>query len=146
MVNYNAMNAMAVNHQTVRPRPHEHRCAGGRNLRILLGLLCLFVGGVVLLDRAGIGRQHLPEQLWPFVLITMGFVHLFDAPADAWQRRSRRPGIWLVIIGCWGAVNEFHLFGFDDETSWPLLVIAAGTIMIWRALDPPIAPHADAGE
>lgn len=113
---------------------------------IALGLLLIFVGVIILLDRGDIGRRHLPEQLWPFLIVTIGLVRLLGSPADASRRRSRRAGLWLVIVGCWGAINEFHLFDLDYDTSWPLLIVAAGVMTIWRALDPPLAARAGGRE
>jgi cell wall-active antibiotic response 4TMS protein YvqF len=45
-----------------------------------------------------------------------------------------------VFVGCWALANEFALFGFDYGTSWPLVVIGAGVLVVWRALDPVTRP------
>jgi hypothetical protein len=107
-------------------------------VQITVGLVSMFVGAVVLLDREGVARAYLPQQLWPFVLIIAGVVRLTAPAPDAGHRCSRRPGLGFLIVGCWGAINELHAFGFDYDTSWPLLVIAAGMVIIWRAFD--VAP------
>jgi hypothetical protein len=41
----------------------------------------------------------------------------------------------LTAVGVWGLISEARLFGFDYSTSWPLLIIAAGMIMVWRAFE-----------
>ena len=112
------------------PSPAAPAPASGRT-QTAVGLVFVFVGVVVLLDRSGIVRHYLPEQLWPFVLIIAGALRLTAPAPDDRRRRSRRPGLGWLIVGCWGAINEFRAFGFDYDTSWPLLVIA-----IWHALDP----------
>ncbi len=32
---------------------------------------------------------------------------------------------------------EMHLFGLDYGTSWPLMVVGAGLLIVWRAYDGP---------
>jgi hypothetical protein len=45
-----------------------------------------------------------------------------------------------VLIGNWALISEWHLFGFTYGTSWPLLLIASGAMMVWRALETRAAP------
>ena len=46
-----------------------------------------------------------------------------------------RSGVWLILVGLWGLVNEWRLFGLTYGTSWPLLVMASGAMMVWRSFD-----------
>ncbi len=56
--------------------------------------------------------------------------------------QTRQPGaVWLLFLGAWGLVNEYRLFGLHYGHSWPVLLIGAGALIVWRAMDPaPPAP------
>lgn len=105
--------------------------------RVFAGLVIIAAGLVMLSDRIGISGIHLSGRYWPFLLVAFGLVRWLDPPRHRnGRRRSRWSGAWLVYIGLWGFVNEFHMLGFDYDTSWPLLIVGAGIGMIWRAFDP----------
>ena len=61
-----------------------------------------------------------PSTIWPLILIAMGVARLADTGASR-DCKSPRSGAWLLYIGLWGLISEFHLFGLDYRTSWPLL-------------------------
>ena len=103
--------------------------------RIFGGIAIILLGLALLADRLDVDDLHFPGSYWPLLLIALGAVKLFGWHEDG-RDRSRRGGAWLVYVGCWGAVNEFHLFGLDYQSSWPLLIVGAGIITIWRALEP----------
>ena len=56
--------------------------------------------------------------------------------------QTRRCGaVWLLFLGAWGLVNEHRLLGLHYGHSWPVLLIGAGALIVWRAMDPaPPAP------
>lgn len=107
------------------------------NGRILAGIAVILAGLSMLADRTGFGRLHLSGRYWPLILIALGVLKLSDRSRPDGSRRSPRTGLWLVYIGVWGLVSEFHLFGFDFRDSWPLLVIGAGALIVWRAFERP---------
>ena len=103
--------------------------------QIVVGLIILAMGGMLLLDRVAPGSYTM-HGWWPFVLIVMGAVRMVDGPGvNRRDRGKRRSGVWLVMVGLWGLVNEWHLFGLTFGTSWPLLVMASGAMMVWRLLE-----------
>ena len=104
--------------------------------RILVGVAIVAVGLVMLIDRTGLADIHLSGRYWPFILIALGLARMFDPPRRDW-RGSRRSGGWLLWVGAWGLVSEFHVLGLDYATSWPLLVIGVGIGMVWRACADP---------
>ena len=59
--------------------------------------------------------------------------------------RSRRFGSWLLFIGCWGLLSSVHAFGMSYETSWPVLVVGAGLILVWRSFEGPDMPRGEKG-
>jgi hypothetical protein len=104
--------------------------------KVVAGVIVMIVGLSLLVDRLD-WDVRLSGHFWPLILIVIGIARLADRSAACGARRSVRSGLWLVYVGLWGLINEFHLFGLNYGTSWPLLVIGAGVGMVWRALDEP---------
>jgi hypothetical protein len=103
--------------------------------RIVLGLVVIVLGLMLLLDRTGAIALHTSWRLWPFALLAMGLARLTDSNGSIHAcRGSYASGAWLLLVGAWGLVSEFRLFGFDYRTSWPLLMIAVGLMIVWRSL------------
>jgi hypothetical protein len=109
----------------------------GRNSgQIAVGLIVVAMGVMLLVDRYLDPDVPLMRSWWPLILIVMGAARLVTTrPCRDGRSRSRRSGVWLIMIGLWGVVSESHLFGFTFATSWPLLVIGAGVIIVWRSLE-----------
>jgi hypothetical protein len=109
--------------------------------RVFAGIAILLAGLAMLADQTGLRRFHVSAHYWPLILVALGVTKAIDPSGRDGRRRSRRGGVWLVYVGCWGLVNEFHLFGLDYGSSWPLLVIGSGLVIVWRALEGPSAPR-----
>jgi hypothetical protein len=118
------------------PQPSEPPRAHRADL-ISAGLLTAVVGMLLLADRLADRDVPLVAAWWPFLLIALGAIRLVSPePSGSHGGRHRgRSGAWLIVVGLWGLVNEAHLFGFDYGSSWPLLVIAVGAMMVWGTLD-----------
>jgi hypothetical protein len=101
--------------------------------RIVGGLIVLSIGVVLLLDRMGVAEVAFDGRYWPFIPMLIGVVRFLYPPPSG----SPRGGAWLIWVGLWGYVSEFHVMGFDFTTSWPLLIIGAGVGVIWGALEGP---------
>jgi hypothetical protein len=105
--------------------------------RILVGLIIIVVGLSLLADRVVDWDLRFTSHMWPFIVIVIGVVRALDgAYGQDGRRRSRLPGLWMIYLGGWGFINEFHIFGFNYGTSWPLLVVGAGLMIVGRAMDP----------
>jgi hypothetical protein len=111
---------------------------------VAFGLILLLLGVVLLDDRLEWIGFRFNVPIWTFILIALGLAKLGEGRVDAHGRwRPNRSGAWLLILGVWGLFNEYRLFGVHYLHSWPLLVIAAGTMVVWHALDPqPCTPTA----
>jgi hypothetical protein len=121
--------------------PGRTRGAGGH---VIVGLGVMALGVLMLVDRNAWIELRFPGGLWPFVLIVLGLLRLTDTrPHRDGRPRRRGAGFWLLFIGCWGLVNEMHLFGLDYGTSWPLIIVGAGLLIVWRAFDGPQGPGTD---
>jgi len=106
--------------------------------RVLVGMLIIAAGLMMLADQIGVSDVHLSGRFWPLFLIALGVVRLVEPRVHRDGRpRSRRTGAWFVFLGLWFLLNEFHLYGFDYQTSWPLLMVGAGVGMVWRAFEHP---------
>jgi hypothetical protein len=103
--------------------------------RVFAGLVIILAGLALLLDRSAIWEVRMSRHYWPLILVALGALRLLDPCCDDGRPRSPRAGAWLLYVGCWGLLNEFHLFGFSYRTSWPLLIVGAGVGMVWRAFD-----------
>lgn len=103
----------------------------------MLGSLAIAAGILMLVERLDLGEVHLTPRLWPLLPLGLGLLRMIDPPRCDGQHRGRTPGVWLVFIGAWGFVNEFHLWGLDYDRSWPLVVVFAGSLMVWRAVHQP---------
>jgi len=83
----------------------------------------------------------------PFGMILIGATSLLgnrtcvDKPAadeaTGGRRRAARrnrstSGLWMIGIGCWLLVSQTHLFGLGFGTSWPLLLVVMGLLLMIR--------------
>src|SRR3954447_7762196 len=116
----------------VPPRDEAPRDPHSR-ARIVFGLMVILFGAMALLEP--LGRWWgvaLDVHIWPFILMFLGLARFANYPED---RGSLRSGVWLILIGVWGVVNEYRIFGIHYTRSWPLLVIFAGLMIVWRAIE-----------
>jgi cell wall-active antibiotic response 4TMS protein YvqF len=109
----------------------------------VFGLVLILVGTMMTLNR---GYLVVSGSFWPFLLLLLAAVKLVDPPVSPRGMRSRRGGAWLLFIGLWGLVNEFHLLGFSYDTSWPLVIVGVGLMLIWGALERSREPARMAGD
>jgi hypothetical protein len=105
--------------------------------QVAIGLAIMLLGAGFLFDRLDLWHVHLSRHFWPFFPLFFGLARLLDAPRKRRRGRAVRGGMWMIYIGVWGLINEFHVLGLDYDTSWPLLIIGAGLNMVWRSLEGP---------
>jgi len=132
-------------------QPHDHRAPGLRPGAIVAGTIMLVLGGTMLLDTTGIAHVPVGRLIGPFVLIAIGTLMIVEKGAVVYGYRERTAdggprmrlrrrggstgGVWLIGIGAWMLVSQTHLFGLDYHSSWPLLLIISGVMMVlkgWR--------------
>jgi hypothetical protein len=118
--------------------PSRGRESSPRDL-VALGLIITAVGVALMFRRFDFDIDF--SLLWPFILMAFGLARLADSGVPPDRRPgARRSGIWLLFVGVWGLVSEFHWFGLSYRSAWPLLIVGAGTMIVWAALDPAKAP------
>src|SRR3954454_10370025 len=95
---------------------------------LFAGLLLIAIGTLLLLDHMGYASLHdVLHNYWPMFLVILG-VSRFAHRRAAWS------GVWLIIIGIWLQITTLHVWGVSFNSSWPLLLIAMGALMVVRAL------------
>jgi hypothetical protein len=111
---------------------HRRRKQG----RILWGVLLITAGAVMMVERLGLMDVRVTTHLWPVVPLALGVLRLID-PCTGRDGRpaGRRPAAWLLFVGGWGLLNEFHVFGLAYWNSWPLFIIFVGINMVWRSTE-----------
>jgi hypothetical protein len=110
--------------------------------QIMFGIVIMAAGVLILIDRLELANVYLTSRLWPMFPLGLGLLRLIDPPARCdGSAGTRRSGTWLVFIGCWGLMNEFHVLGFEYQNSWPVVLVFAGVNIVWRSIERP-APQA----
>lgn len=116
--------------------------AAAARKRLLVGAALMLVGVVLMTSLHGWGGawwlrllRALGRGWWPLVPLTLGLLRIAFPGSDRGRPRSRSGGAWLLLIGVWGLISEFRLFALGFSTSWPLLIVAAGLVIVWRALE-----------
>jgi len=109
--------------------------------RVVVGLIIMMIGSLMLADRLDWGGFRMNVPVWPWLLMVLGVVRLADQSGDNREcMKSRRIASWFVFMGAWGLLNEYQIFGAHPRNSWPLLLIGAGVLVVWGALDPQRTP------
>jgi Domain of unknown function (DUF5668) len=80
------------------------------------------VGACLLAANLGFPIPHHIWSYWPMLLIGLGAIQLIlPGPSN-----ERLGGYWLIVVGIWGTINMFEIYGLHWGNSWPIFIIAAG--------------------
>lgn len=124
------LNVGGVDMRSAAPEESDDR-------HLLFGLALILIGIAFLLDRFGV--LDVSPRYWPFILVFLGLVRLVFPRRSRRAGRSRRPGVLLIALGSWGLASEFHVLGLTYETSWPLLIVIWGLMLVWKFFEGPPA-------
>jgi len=94
---------------------------------LIPGAAILAIGTIFLLDNFGYIHARSFFRFWPVILILVG-------AAKIAQHDSRIWGIALLLAGIFLQLNELGIAHFTWGTFWPLLLIAAGVMAMWSAI------------
>jgi len=108
---------------------------GAANPALVSGVALIVVGGLLLLNQ--LGYIHNWFNFWAVIFIVVGILNL------AQSANMRAWGTLLVAAGVLIELNQLGVLNVELRTYWPLLVIAIGIVMIWRAYQPQEAEIAD---
>ena len=104
--------------------------------RIAAGVLILGMGVLLMLDRTGVLSIDAGRLIAPFVLIALGLLRSVGGWGQGWRRRDPLAGFWLIAVGAWMLISELHVAGLTYHTSWPLIIVALGLLMVLREIVP----------
>lgn len=106
-----------------RPQYTAHR-------RLLWGILLLVAGALALAVNLGLNIPRAWWNYWPALLILLGSVQLVWPGGP----RERLSGYWLLVVGIYGWISVFELFGLHWGTAWPILLVAVGLRIVLGAV------------
>jgi predicted membrane protein len=95
---------------------------------IVGGLILVAIGVLFLLGNLNIVRGTYWIAYWPVVLIVIGLVQVVDSSSSSGRIGG---GVMLVVGGLFLADNLGYL-SFPLWNLWPLVLIAAGLMMLWN--------------
>jgi hypothetical protein len=105
--------------------------------RVGAGAVVMAMGIVMLLDRSDLVGPYAWRAFPGFILVLLGLTGAIgNWRACAGRRGTPLSGLWLILVGCWLIVNALNFFGMTYRTSWPFLIIAAGTMVVLREVFP----------
>jgi len=96
---------------------------------VALGVIVMSLGLLSLMDGLDIVERAVLGLFWPGVMVAWGFMRI------AWPSRPGQEvgGVWIALAGGLLMLDELSIVRLRE--SWPLFVIIAGMLMIFRALD-----------
>jgi predicted membrane protein len=94
---------------------------------LIPGAVILAVGLIFLLDSLGYVRARLFFQFWPLILIFIGAAKIARHDSRVW-------GVLLLLFGVFLQLSELGIGHFTWGQFWPLLLICAGVMAMWSAI------------
>jgi hypothetical protein len=105
----------------------EQARRSSRDASVVAGFLMIGLGVLILAGRAEIGDiGDLFRLYWPMILVVIGLPKLR-------RRETAGSGLWLMALGGWMQVAHLGLFGLTWRSSWPILLIALGAVIVVKA-------------
>jgi hypothetical protein len=92
-------------------------------VHIVVGGMLVLIGGVVLMQRAGLASWTADVSLWSVLLVGFGVAKLVESRAQ-----SPRRGYIALLVGLWLLASDLGWIVLRD--TWPLLVVALGVAMV----------------
>lgn len=99
------------------------------NAAVVSGTALIVFGGLLLLSQLGVIHDWF--NFWATVFLFVGFLNFFQS------ERSRPWGILLMAAGLLIELQQLGAIHVQLQTYWPILIIAAGAVMVWRAFQQP---------
>ncbi len=101
---------------------------GSAEQRLVFGAVLAFLGVVFLLDNFHVFDARAVLSFWPVALIAIGGIKLMQSS----QPGGQLVGGILASIGVVWTLSNMGLIGLRWRDWWPLLLIAAGGLVIYR--------------
>lgn len=98
--------------------------------QVILGILVIGMGLLFLVDNMGLLDFRQALQFWPMAFIVVGVLKLVDSrSADGYLL-----GAVLVGVGVLMVLNRLGIVYFSWRMVWPVLLIALGCALLYRAV------------
>lgn len=98
--------------------------------QVILGVLVIGMGLLFLLDNLNIWDFHDAIHFWPMAFILVGVIKLFDtSSSDGYFL-----GAALILVGVLMMASRLGLIYFSWRALWPLLLIALGASVLYKAV------------
>jgi hypothetical protein len=96
---------------------------------LVLGILVIAAGVLFTLDNLNLieAREYL--RFWPIALIAFGVAQFLDSRTGP----GRFSGLVVILAGTMILLNNLAVVHFRLRDYWPLLLVALGLTIIWRA-------------
>lgn len=107
--------------------------------QMVLGLAVVLLGLLFLVDNLGWIDLDVRRLLWPAVLLFAGVLKLTQTRTQT----GNVVGVVLVAIGSIGVLRGIGFLDFDWRDIWPLVMIAAGIGIVYKASAASNARHGD---
>jgi len=102
----------------------------GVTSQVLMGVLVIAVGLLFFLDNLDIIEIHNALAFWPLVFIFAGVAKLLDTSTP----NGYLVGLAGIGIGTAMILQRLGLFYFSWRSAWPLVLIAVGGMLVYRAM------------
>ncbi|HKC13445.1 MAG TPA: DUF5668 domain-containing protein [Vicinamibacteria bacterium] len=108
--------------------------------RLVIGFSVMAVGLLLTLDNLGLVHAGQFWRFWPLVLVALGLARMVQSR----QECGRPAGVGLMVLGVFLLLATFGLL--SHRLIFPLLLLAVGASIAWRALAPPRVERAAAAD
>ena len=110
---------------------------------LIIGLAVMAWGLLLTLDNFGIVDADRYWKLWPLILVAVGLVRLLESARTGGSLFALSGGL-LTFVGLALLLHNLELVRFQQI--WPLIVLAFGGSLVWKALarpsrGGPASPH-----
>jgi len=99
------------------------------------GGILILVGLAFLLDHMGIISVERLWRFWPMILVFAGVMNMLSRERRFW-------GVLLLLAGGFLQLNQLGIAHFGWGDFWPLVVIAAGILIMWGSIGTRKSPRA----
>jgi len=117
------------------------RCGGRAGPGVVFAVLMIGIGTILLLDRFEILEARNIFHYWPAILVAIGLCNLLQPDGVG----NRVGGAILTVVGGILLLSRLGLWYVGFRELWPLILIAVGLLMLWRAIEGPRAARRGAG-
>jgi hypothetical protein len=96
--------------------------------RILFGAAIMIIGLIFLMDRLHLIGAETLAIYWPLLLVAYGLTRIMVPSRPG----AEAGGMWIALVGGLLLLDRLKIASLDE--SWPVLVILAGLMVVFRAL------------